>query len=622
MKLKYFLASCLLGAGVLTSCSDEFKDINSSESDISIPNVRFLFTECLREFEPMDYTAWFYDFPRLASWSQCMVSPGGNSDQFNQITEQGSVGSHVYKTLRMVNDLRFQISQMSEEEKAKNEYMQYLCNPLLVFSLMGDTDMYGSRQYSEAERARYTNPPIFLPKYDTQEELIDIMLGELDATIEYLSSHDIKDVLGPQDFIYKGDVKKWAKLANSLKLKVAARLINKDRAKAIQIVNEAVASPVGFLASADDDFVYNRGKNDNHWNESPAGGTGSEMLINFMKENRDTRLLSAFTKNEFNAPVVQAFLDQKKELPPYIKENAIIENGKFLGWNEKLGEPWVRYYGIPLGVTANKDIENNKWYFDPDGTLLQLNTKAGGTRHYRLVSNRNAELVKGIYDFTYPDAPDVAPDKDVLPTPWYGIFFSSAEVNLLLAEFNLLGAQTPETAQAHLTKGVRQSAYVYDRAAMLNQVPYYSRACANDKGDALIKINDTMVNDMLTHEAYQLTGDKKADLEKVYLQQYVHYIMNPIDQFVNVRRSGVPMKNSKLLPWQAFDNVIDYTPLVPRRFKVSEPAKTDQLHDISVAAYEAQGFSIGTDNADPQVLNTQRVWYDKENPQFGEGPKM
>ena len=80
-----------------------------------------------------------------------------------------------------------------------------------------------------------------------------------------------------------------------------------------------------------------------------------------MKDNRDTRLLSAFTKNEFNGAVIQAFLDQGKEIPPYIAENAIIEDGKFKGWTGP-GEPWVRYYGAPLKIGAGLE-ENNKWIF-------------------------------------------------------------------------------------------------------------------------------------------------------------------------------------------------------------------------------------------------------------------
>lgn len=620
MKLKYLLASCILSAGLFASCADEFKDINSKEADISVPNIRFLFAECLNQFEPMNYSAWYYDMPRLGSWSQCITNPSGNLDNFNLITEQGSIGYHVNSLLRMVNDLRNQISQMSDTDKEKYEYIQYLCNPLLVFIGMNDSDMYGSRQYSEAEMARYTNPPILLPKYDTQEELVSYWLDELNATISYLTSHQISDVLGTQDFVYNGDLNKWAKFANSLKLKIAARMINKDRNKAISIVNEVLNSPAGIMETADGDFIYNGGKNNNHWNNDFPHGTGHDLLIEFMKENRDTRLLSAFTKNEFNGAVVQAFLDQGKELPPYIAENAIITDGKFNGW-KGAGEPWVRYYGAPLEIGAGQNNEN-AWLFDPTGLLFQLKTSAGGNRNYIALSRRNQELVKGIYQFTYPDAPDVTPDQDVLTTPWYGIYFSAAEVQLLLAEFKLLGANAPKSAQDYLTTGCRLSAYVYDKAAELNQVPYYSRTCVNDPYDKKIKIDDNMVADMLSHDVYKLTGDLKSDLEKVYIQQYIHYIMNPIDQFVNVRRSGVPMKDSKLLPWQQFSQVLDYTTLIPRRFRTAEPAPTDQLHDITLQAFKDQGFSYGTDSADPDKLNSQRVWYDQENPQFGEGPKF
>ena len=94
-----------------------------SEGDISTPNIRFLFTECLYQFEPMDYSAWYYDFPRIGAWGQCIVSPSGNVDSFNLITEQGSTGSNIYDTLRMINDLRYKISHMSGEDKASYGYI-------------------------------------------------------------------------------------------------------------------------------------------------------------------------------------------------------------------------------------------------------------------------------------------------------------------------------------------------------------------------------------------------------------------------------------------------------------------------------------------------------------------
>ena len=62
-----------------------------------------------------------------------------------------------------------QISLLPEEEKATYEYIQYLCNPLLVYLSIQDADPYVFTSIYEAEQARYTNPPLLLPKYGHQE---------------------------------------------------------------------------------------------------------------------------------------------------------------------------------------------------------------------------------------------------------------------------------------------------------------------------------------------------------------------------------------------------------------------------------------------------------------------
>ena len=64
---------------------------------------------------------------------------------------------------------------------------------------------------------------------------------------------------------------------------------------------------------------------------------------------------------------------------------------------------------------------------------------------------------------------------------------TTTKVQLLLAEFKLLGANAPKSAQEYLTEGCRLSAYVYDKAAELNQVPYYSRTCVNDRSMLLLR---------------------------------------------------------------------------------------------------------------------------------------
>lgn len=162
----------------------------------------------------------------------------------------------------------------------------------------------------------------------------------------------------------------------------------------------------------------------------------------------------------------------------------------------------------------------------------------------------------------------------------------------------------------------------YDYVAGQNHIPYYDSPYVNDPHDVSIKLQEEWLTELLKKEAYNLSGDKASDLEKVYIQEYLHYFNAPIDQYVNIMRSGVPMKNSSILPRKEFDEQLGDSYSIPRRFAVMEPLESDQLHDITIAAYKAQGYTYqGTNAKNPQVLHDERVWMDKENPDFGKGPK-
>lgn len=48
-----------------------------------------------------------------------------------------------------------------------------------------------------------------------------------------------------------------------------------------EIVKQVAESPVGLIATTDDDFVYNKGKFDNNWNNDFSVGVGTQHLIDF-----------------------------------------------------------------------------------------------------------------------------------------------------------------------------------------------------------------------------------------------------------------------------------------------------------------------------------------------------
>ena len=122
----------------------------------------------------------------------------------------------------------------------------------------------------------------------------------------------------------------------------------------------------------------------------------------------------------------------------------------------------------------------------------------------------------------------------------------------------------------------------------------------------------------MANSIFKLDGSLIENLEKVYLQQYIHFVFSPADQFVMMRRSGCPMANSSLYPMEAFASGTNALP-IPRRLAINEPALDDKMGDIKKAAYQEQGYSYGPN---PATLNAERVWYDKKAPQFGEGPKF
>ena len=225
MKYKYLMAGLLLSASAfMGSCKDEFAEVNTNPTVVSKADPRYLFTQALANFDGHDYFEWYYDFTNMQKWAQTTVSSGGNDNLVTTMTNAGSLGSRVYSVMNIVNELKYLIdTNLSGEEQSKYTYLKAICDPLMIYLAMLDTDMYGSMAYTEAYQARYGGT--LTPKYDTQKELFDLWEKELKSAVETLANEvtlDGKAVaqqsLGSQDFIYKGDYNKWLKFAISLRL--------------------------------------------------------------------------------------------------------------------------------------------------------------------------------------------------------------------------------------------------------------------------------------------------------------------------------------------------------------------------------------------------------------------
>lgn len=596
---------------------DQFADLNSNPSSLSEPDLRYSVTKAIEQMYGNDYTNWFYsNFQYIYPWTQLTTVQGGNGPG---MVEMGPYGSqNPYSALfPQTLDVRMRIAGMSEEDKAIYQSMAAITYAIQIHPSMTVTDLTGSMVYSEAGLAPYTTPPLITPKFDTQEELFDIWLSELNSAISTLTTAQNQVVLGTQDVIYGGDYSRWAKFCNLLKLKIAARLVNVNSAKALSIAEEVANSPAGYMNSLDDDFVYHRGVKYYGTGNGMWIGYASKNLVDFMVANKDPRLRFIFEKNSFNAEVVQAFIDAGKALPPYVDQYVNYDaNGDFAGWSGP-GEPWVRYHGVPLAPDATLAASNDI-YFN-QGTLYKI-TLNEIERTYSATSLFSEKLVRTTYDYTYPTRPGgrVIQLKDNDP-PLNVILGSAAETNLYLAEFKLRGANLPLSAQDYFNKGVEFSILRADALAENNQMPYYETDPVYldpaQAEAASTKLKAGEIAALLAQPAFDLSTD---GLEKVYIQQYINFANTPSDTWTTVRRSGIPKKGSSYLPWEEFissGNALT----VPRRFTVGTPTEDSKNYTNELEAVQEQGFTTGT--SDPNVLNSERLWFDDPNPAYGAGPQ-
>lgn len=607
------------------SCGKErMAEINTDPSIVDEPQLEYLFSDALYSLQEDAYTEWFYDNVQyILPWMQVTVGSGGssNSSTFNQMGSQGGRFDVLYDEVSgPLARIRYIINNVySDYEKASFKNLDAITYIVQVYYAIRVTDIKGSIPYSEAMLGFYTNPPMLTPVYNTQQELFTMWDSTLVASIDALSNdvtlngETVPQVaLTPQqDFIYDGNIDSWIKLANSLRLKIAVRLLQQDQETAFNIASD-VSEDGRLMNSIDEEFYWYGGEEFYNFSNYVSYGVGAENFISFMRDNLDPRLRFVFSKNDFNSMVVQGFLNQDVEIPSYILENADIDYSgdtpKFVGW-KGLGEPWVRYYGAPVTINSELSSSEENSYFLTSKFQLYIGSTI---RIFYPTSFFCRNIVQPDEWFTYPDTIVVSeqykPDGNF---PYRITLVSAAETQFYLAELKTLGANIATDASTLFSNGVRLSVESLNRTAGDLNLPEYLTPYDKTYGAAIALTSDEIPT-LLENTNYYLTGDTQSDLEKIYINLIIDRLIAPTEVFVTCRRSGVPYTNSSL--W-ARDEFSSSSFPIPRRFVAIEPSGDNINYDNAMDAYTEQGFTVNTNI--PYILDSERLWYDIGAPDYG-----
>ncbi|UBM59057.1 SusD/RagB family nutrient-binding outer membrane lipoprotein [Marinilongibacter aquaticus] len=150
------------------------------------------------------------------------------------------------------------------------------------------TDRFGDIPYSEALMGSEN----FKPKYDAQADIYNSLFAELKEANSMMVNGDISD-----DIMFGGDMDKWKKFANSMRMIMALRLSEVDPTKGQS--EFAAAMSDGVMSSNSDSFIFQHLENANnqsYWygqviNQNREWWALTENLVNYLKGTNDPRLM-------------------------------------------------------------------------------------------------------------------------------------------------------------------------------------------------------------------------------------------------------------------------------------------------------------------------------------------
>ncbi|MFM9907743.1 MAG: SusD/RagB family nutrient-binding outer membrane lipoprotein [Chitinophagaceae bacterium] len=547
------------------SCKKNFAEINTNPSVVTSPDIKFLLTYAEDRIVTYQGTEWVWEtMEQLFRFTQHVTT-----DPYEITNNVNARFSNYY--LQILPNL-FEIRKQIESKTDKDNYkkMGAVTYVLQVLHGLKVTDMNGSIPYSEAIQGRYSGN--FSPAYDKQDALFNTWLTELDNAISILSDNLManQNTYGNSDVFYKSDWTKWVRLANSLKLRIAARLDLANNAKTKEIFQQVMQNAIGSIESDDAQLSYQS------IDYLPFGSSGdinyrstryaTTSIMKFLKASNDPRLPIFFEPNDLKGSFQDTLTKYTTSLPAFINP----------------ADPLIRFQGGPADFTTNAIVAN----YIKNAFAVGNNNAGNSISRYFLISPINRNFFSPRYNSTSGDF------KEVIVT--------AAETNFLIAEFIQKGyagsVNTRGTAEDWYKKGITSS------IKTMNSIAITAGSATGYSGNG-----DAEINAYLNKVEVKFNGIN--NLERIYIQQYLNFFRSGNEAFVLCRRTGYPKNVSTYYQREPFNETI------PRRFWTTDPGESNRVN--WQAAMQDQGF---TPNAqDLPSLSTQRVWYDKTSPNFGQG---
>lgn len=582
MKIHNILGQGLIAAMAFTlsACSDShMEEINTDETKVTNldPNAQ-LTTSLLQTYGDFSLMDTYRNY--ITGFTQHFAGGWNVTNYAGAVHHEDDIARRIWDRYYEVA-IKNLVDAIHKSEDKANLNAALRIHRVFLLSVLADT--YGDIPASEAGLGYISG--ISTPKYDTVEEIYNWFFEELSACEAQLGTGS--DRISGDVTSLGGEVAKWKKYANSLRMRYAMRISDVNPQKAQKEFEAAVGA--GYIASAADDayikysdspYTYYDGANDYDfrtnalgeilYGQDPSSPTFVSSTLFYQMQNTSDPRLYRICRHYYNIKRSQVKPDKEQNID---LTDEVLAYFKRAGIGEEPCNTGAAWYENWMNVAETKEFPTLQKWADNDANTYDN-------------SDYRARLMRPCLsiDFEMPSCP--------------GILFTYAEAELLLAEAKTKGWNVGGEAESHYEAGVRAA------MEMLNNYYLTSNKISSDEIDSFLARNP-------------LSDNPK---EAINTQAWILHLMNPSEAWANMRRSDYPavLDRSRLGTFPGDGFVYDDPDLsMPTRLRY--PELEGQYNSINYhAAIERMG---GTDDWhkslwwDKGTLNVQSEF----NPPFGKG---
>lgn len=294
-QLKYLSVALLF---IAAGCTGNFDEINRNPNEVTYPELEadgYLINTNLKGMQNLviptqEHLYQMYDIlagDALAGYAESTLESW--KDKFSTFNPPANWQKAPFvDVLTKTYPFYRELLTLTEEEVA-----HALAKLYRVAIMHRMTDTYGPIPYTRVVKQGDMEPNV---EYDSQEAIYDAMFAELDEVTEVLGRNvQLPDATYAKgDGVYQGNIAKWIKYANSLKLRMAMRLTYIAPAKAKEKATEAIAG--GIIEQNIDNALMSVTENRlamifNDWNDHRIAAD----LICYMNGYKDPRRMVMLT---------------------------------------------------------------------------------------------------------------------------------------------------------------------------------------------------------------------------------------------------------------------------------------------------------------------------------------